>query len=160
VAAESRRAADSVGLDREPGGRTMPNFAFDDSNIDWRRLEGVDHLWLSVRDIDDEAGILHVLYKFAANEKILLHRHKTLNKTFVIQGEHRLYHANDEIKEIRPVGSYKVSPPSDDPHREGGGDQDVIVFFTIYGKGLLYEILDDAQNVVAPLTVEDFRALM
>jgi hypothetical protein len=97
---------------------------------------------------------------FAANEKILLHRHKTLNKTFVIQGEHRLYHANDEIKEIRPVGSYKVSPPSDDPHREGGGDQDVIVFFTIYGKGLLYEILDDAQNVVAPLTVEDFRALM
>ena len=138
----------------------MTNFTFDDSNIDWKRLEGIDHLWLSVLNIDDDAGIVHVLYKFAANEKILLHRHKTLNKTFVIQGEHRLYHANDEIKEVRPVGSYKVSPPSEDPHREGGGDQDVIVFFTIYGKGLLYELLDDAQNVVAPVTVEDFRALL
>jgi hypothetical protein len=114
-----------------------------------------------VLDIDEPNGIIHVLYKFAANEKILLHRHKTVNKTFVIQGEHRLYHANGEIKEIRPVGSYKVSPPSPDPHREGGGDEDVIVHFTIYGgKETLYEILDDDLNVVAPLTVEDFRALM
>lgn len=135
-------------------------FVFDDKNIDWKRLEGVDHLWLSVLDVDDRSGIVQVLYKFAANEKILLHRHKTLNKTFVIQGEHRLYHANDEIKEIRPVGSYKVSPPSDDPHREGGGDQDVVVHFTIYGGEPLYEVLDDAQAVVGVLTVEDFRALL
>jgi hypothetical protein len=137
----------------------MANFAFDDSNIAWKTVDGIDNLWLTVLDIDDEAGVLHVLYKFAANRKIPLHRHKTLNKTFVIQGEHRLYHADDEIKEIRPVGSLKVSPPTDDPHREGGGDQDVIVHFTIYGKGLLYEILDDDLRVIAPLTVEDFRAL-
>ncbi|ATQ69814.1 MULTISPECIES: hypothetical protein [Methylosinus] len=139
----------------------MPSFAFDDRNIEWKRLAGAEHLWLSVLDIDESNGLIHVLYKFAGNEKILLHRHKTLNKTFVIQGEHRLYHPNGEIKEMRPVGSYKVSPPSPDPHREGGGDKDVIVFFTIYGgKDTLYEILDDDLNVVAPLTVEDFRALM
>jgi hypothetical protein len=139
----------------------MPNFAFDDRNIDWKRLIGADHLWLTVLDVDDDCGIVQVLYKFAGNEKILLHRHKTVNKTFVVQGEHRLYHPNGEIKEIRPVGSYKVSPPSDDPHREGGGAEDVIVHFTIYGgRGTLYEVLDDDMNVVAPLTVEDFRALM
>jgi hypothetical protein len=140
----------------------MPNFTFDDRNIEWKRLADADHLWLSVLDIDERNGLIHVLYKFAANEKILLHRHKTLNKTFVIQGEHRLYDPSGAIKEIRPVGSYKVSPPSPEPHREGGGgDEDVVVFFTIYGGAeTLYEILDDDLEVVAPLTVEDFRALM
>jgi hypothetical protein len=139
----------------------MPNFVFDDRNIEWKRLLGADHLWLTVLDIDDDSGIVQVLYKFAGKEKILLHRHKTVNKTFVIQGEHRLYRPNGEIKEIRPVGSYKVSPPSEDPHREGGGEEDVIVHFTIYGgRGTLYEVLDDDLKVVAPLTVEDFRALM
>ena len=112
----------------------MPNFAFDDRNIEWKRLADADHLWLSVLDIDEtQRDSSMCCINSPANEKILLHRHKTVNKTFVIQGEHRLYHPNGEIKEIRPVGSYKVSPPSPDPHREGGGDEDVIVHFTIYG---------------------------
>ena len=78
-------------------------------------------------------------------------------KTFVIQGEHRLYHANGELKDVRPTGSYTVSPPGDEPHREGGGDQDVVVLFTIYDReGPLYEILDDDSNIVATLSTNDF----
>jgi hypothetical protein len=50
-----------------------------------------------------------------------------------------------------------VSPPADDPHREGGGDQDVVVLFTIYDReGPLYEILDDDSNIVATLSTDDF----
>lgn len=136
----------------------MPRFAFDDSNIRWKRLEGLDHLWFSVLDID-ENGLLHVLYKFSANEQIVLHRHKTVNETFVVQGEHRLYHPNGDVKEIRPVGSYTVSRPSDEPHREGGSDEDVIVLFTIHGDDEpLYEVLDDDLNIVATLTSHDFAS--
>jgi quercetin dioxygenase-like cupin family protein len=138
----------------------MSRFAFDDQNITWKRLNGIEHLWLSVLDFDEGNKIIHVLYKFAARQQIVLHRHKTLNKTFVVQGEHRLYHASGELKEVRAVGSYTVSLPSDDPHREGGGEQDVVVLFTIYGdEEVLYEVLDNDLNVIALLTAKDFLSL-
>jgi hypothetical protein len=90
----------------------------------------------------------------------VLHRHKVHNNTFVVQGEHRLYEPDGKLKEIRAVGSYTRSPASDDPHREGGGDQDVVVFFSIRGSdGVLYEVLDDDQNQIATLGFQDFVGL-
>jgi hypothetical protein len=98
-----------------------------------------------------------VIFKFAARRQIVLHRHKVLNHTLVIQGEHRLYESDGRLKEIRPVGSFTTSPPSDEPHREGGGDEDAIVFFSIRGSdGVLYEILDDDLNEIASLSMPDF----
>jgi hypothetical protein len=138
----------------------VTRYAFDDANIAWKRLDGVEHLCLSVLDVDEERRIVHVLFKFAANQQIVLHRHKTTNKTFVLQGEHRLYHPDGRLKEIRPVGSYTVSAPSDAPHREGGGEQDVVVHFTIYGENdALYELLDDSLEAVGIISIEDFAAL-
>ena len=136
--------------------RIMSQFTFNDGNIAWKRLDGIDHLLFSVLDIDDR-NVLHVLFKLSANQRIVLHRHCALNKTFVIQGEHRLYHANGELKDVRAAGSYTVSPAADEPHREGGGDQDVVVLFAIYDReGPLYEILDDDSNIVATLSTSDF----
>jgi hypothetical protein len=139
----------------------MSLHTFDDSNITWKKLKDLEHLWVSVLDVDEKNRILHVLYKFAANQQIILHRHKTLNKLLVIQGEHRLYHPNGAIKEIRAVGSYTVTPADETPHREGGGvDQDVIILFTIYGDAdPLYEGLDDDLNLIAPLTFQDYVSL-
>jgi hypothetical protein len=79
------------------------------------------------------------------------------NNTFVVQGEHRLYERDGRLKEIRPVGSYRSSPPGD-VHREGGGaDQDVIVFFNIRGRdGVLYELLDDDLKLINALSYADF----
>jgi len=135
----------------------MPNFFFDDSHIQWQTLAGFDHLQYSILDIDDSSKIVDVLFKFAAGKQIVLHRHKVLNKTFVIQGEHRLYHADGSLKEIRPVGRYTSSQPSDEPHREGGGDADVVVYFSIRGgDGVFYQILDDESKVVAELGMRDF----
>lgn len=139
----------------------MAQVRFDDSNTRWQRFCDVEHLWLSVLDVDAKHRIVQVLFKFAANQQIVLHRHKTTNKTFVIQGEHRLYHPDGRLKEIRPTGRYTVSPPSNDPHREGGGDQDVVVMFTIYGENdALYELLDDQMNVVASISIDDFAKLL
>ena len=73
-----------------------------------------------------------------------------------VQGEHRLYEPNGEIKEIRAVGSYTVSPASEDPHREGGGDEGAIVLFSIReSDGILYEILDDEANLVGTVSMQD-----
>jgi len=138
----------------------MANYLFDDANINWQTLEGFEHLHYSILDIDERNKIVDVLFKFAAHRQIVLHRHKALNKTFVIQGEHRLYEADGSLKEIRAVGSYTSSQPKEEPHREGGGDVDVIVFFSIRGgEGAFYEILDDDLNVIVTLGMQDFIGL-
>ena len=135
----------------------MSNHIFDSANIQWKTLGNFEHLLYSILDIDEQNKIIDVVFKFAAQQQIVLHRHKVLNKTFVIQGEHRLYHADGRLKEIRPVGSYKSSLPTDEPHREGGGDQDAIVFFSIRGHdSVFYEILDDDWNIIATLGMQDF----
>ena len=134
----------------------MALHTFDDSNIRWNTLDGFEHLEYSILDIDEQNKIADVLFKFAANQQIVLHRHKVRNNMFVVQGEHRLYEPDGKIKEIRPVGRYTVSPASDEPHREGGGGPDVIVLFSIRGSdGILYEILDNDLNQIGTLSMQD-----
>ena len=113
----------------------------------------------SILDVDEKNGIADVLFKFAANEKIVLHRHLAHNNTFVVQGEHRLYKPDGTLKEIRPVGSMTSSPPSDEPHREGGGDQDVIIAFSIRGNGVLYQLLDEDLNQIGSISMQDLIAI-
>ena len=135
----------------------MSSHLFDDANIQWQSLGDFEHLLYSILNIDERNKIIDVIFKFAAHQQIVLHRHKALNNTFVIQGVHHLYETDGRLREIRPVGSYTCSQPSDEPHREGGGDEDVIVLFSIRGSdGVLYEILDDDCKVVAALGMQDF----
>ncbi|NOT83548.1 MAG: regulator [Methylococcaceae bacterium] len=135
----------------------MTHYQFDDRITQWNTLPGIEHLAYHILHIDEPAKIIDVLFKFSANQQILLHRHLALNNTFVIQGEHRLYEPNGRLKEARPVGRYTATPASDEPHREGGGDEDAIVFFSIRGSdGVLYEILDNAQAVIGTLSMQNF----
>ena len=138
----------------------MATHTFDDSNISWEKLGDFEHLLYSILDVDQENKVADVLFKFAANEKIILHRHLAHNNTLVIQGEHRLYRADGRLKEVRGVGTMTSSPPDDEPHREGGGDQDVIIAFSIRGNdGVLYELLDDNQEIIGTITMQDLADL-
>ena len=103
---------------------------FDEASVNWQSLPGpdgepADHIWMSIVNVDDDAKIVDVLFKFAANEKIVLHRHTANFNTFVVQGEHRIYTPDGDLKETRPVGTYKAGKPDAEPHSEGGGDEDV-----------------------------------
>lgn len=137
----------------------MTAYRFDDRAVAWRKLDNLAFFAFAVLDIDAERHAADVLFKFEPHRPIILHRHKALNKTFVIQGEHRLYHADGSLREVRPVGSYTVSPAHPDPHRECGGDDGAVVLFRIYGSGLLYELLDDDGHTVATLAFQDLAAL-
>jgi len=138
----------------------MIPYTFDERNIHWHKLGDFEHIVYSVLDIDTDSKIVDVLFKFEPHKQIVLHRHKALNKTLVIQGEHHLYKANGDIKEVRAVGSYTSSPANDEPHRECGGDEGAVVFFSIRGgEGILYEILDDEENIIGTLGFQDFSDL-
>ena len=138
----------------------MNQSSFNAAHSAWQTLAGFEHLQYSILDIDETNHIIDVLFKFAAQQQIVLHRHKVLNKTFVIQGEHRLYAADGRLKEVRTLGTYTSSEPSDTPHREGGGELETIVYFSIRGSdGVLYEILDDNLKIIATLSMQDFKDL-
>ena len=73
----------------------MTPYSFDDRNIKLNTLPPVGelkHLLFTILSVDEQSHNVHVLFKFAANEKIILHRHMIHNNTFVVQGEHRKRH--------------------------------------------------------------------
>lgn len=134
---------------------------FDEATIKWGQLPGIDHTWLSIVAVDDEAKIIDVLFKFEAGKQIVLHRHVAAFHTYVVSGEHRIYTPEGELAEVRPQGTYKVSPASELPHKEGGGEEDVIVLFSLrpYSSGAIYEVLDEDQQVVSVMTFADMRQM-
>ena len=135
--------------------------SFDEDAIAWRELPGVENVWLSILDVDETAKIVDVLFRFAANEKIVLHRHVSAFHTFVVKGEHRIYTPEGELKEVRPVGTYKAGKADQEPHTEGGGDTDVVILFSLrpYCDGPIYEILDDEGNTADTMTFDGMREL-
>lgn len=106
----------------------MPNYAFDEGNITWRTLDWLPHIAFFVYKVDEENRIVDVVFKFAANQKVMLHQYKCPYVTLVMQGELRFYRENGEMKEVRPTGSYVSGAANGEPHMEGG-DEDAIVFF-------------------------------
>jgi quercetin dioxygenase-like cupin family protein len=131
-------------------------YAFDDRNIRWYNFGEFKHFVFAMLDVDEKKKLVDLILKFEPNQQIFLHRHLALTNTFVVQGEHRLYEPTGALKEIRPVGSYTSSPPGE-PHREGGGAEGAVVFYSIRAEGdALFEVLDDDLNVVGTLVLQDF----
>ena len=139
----------------------MPPTDFDDQAIRWQPFGDFPHFVFAIMQIDMEQRIADVLFKFAAGQQIVLHRHKALNHTFVVRGEHHIYETDGSRREIRPTGSYTITPASETPHREGGGAEDVIVLFSMRPKPgeVLYEVLDDDGQPVAEITLETLHEI-
>ena len=140
----------------------MPTPFFNPDCITWLRFGEVEPpIHYRILHIDEAQRIADVIFKFPARDSIILHRHKAPNHTFVVQGEHHLYAPDGSLREVRPTGSYTVSPASEAPHREGGGAEDAIVLFSMrpLPGEILYEILDDAGQTIAELTLDTLQAL-
>ncbi|HEV8712015.1 MAG TPA: regulator [Candidatus Binatia bacterium] len=132
------------------------SYAFDDRNIRWYDFGDFKHFVFAMLDVDEKKKLVDLILKFEPNQQIFLHRHLALTNTLVVQGEHRIYEPTGALKEIRPVGSYTSSPPGE-PHREGGGAEGAVVFYSIRGEqDTLFEVLDDDLNVVGTLVLQNF----
>jgi quercetin dioxygenase-like cupin family protein len=137
----------------------LQSYKFDERNIVWRKLDWLEHVEFYVYKVDEQNRIIDVIFKFAANQKAALHRHKAPYITFVAQGELRFYRPDGELKEIRPTGSYVSGAANGEPHFEGGGDEDAIVFFSNRNvEDALYEFLDENLQPTVTLRFDDFKA--
>ena len=131
---------------------------FDDSNITWRTLDWLEHIAYYVYAVDEAAGIVDVIFKFAPNKPVMMHKHHAPYITLVLEGELRFYRQNGDLREIRPVGSYVEGIANGEPHTEGAGDQGAIVFFSNRNvTGNLYEFFDENMNQVQMLGIGDFK---
>ena len=132
---------------------------FDDSNIAWRTLDWLPNISFFVYDVDEQAGIVDVIFKFAANKRVMLHIHHAPYITFVVQGELRFQHPDGSPKEVRACGSYVKGEVTGIAHTEGGaGNEDAIVFFSNRNiKNNLYEFIGADGKQFKMLTIADFR---
>ena len=96
------------------------------------------------------------LHPVEREEELEIHRLLGPQRAIIVEHGDTFGHRH----EIRPTGSYTISPANPEPHREGGGDSDVIVLFSIRGSdGVLYELLDDDRNIIGTITMQDLVAL-
>ena len=141
--------------------------SFDESKVSWEPLPGpdglpADHIEMSILNVDDQANIVDVLFKFDAGAKIVMHRHTSVFNTFVVKGEHHIYTPEGELTEVRPAGTYRCGQPSEEPHTEGGGSEDVVILFSLRpydAEQPIYEILDDNLEVIATMTFNALKEL-
>lgn len=152
-------AAVAMGANAAQAASTV-SAAFDQSNIKWNTIEGVPHVWYQILSVDRDAKNIDAIFKFAANERIFLHKHVSDYSTFIIQGELRLYNDRGELTEVRPTANFAQKKGGGAPHTEGGGDQDCIAWFNFNGTdGELYEVLGPDGEVVGAFAFSDFEAL-
>ena len=117
---------------------------------------------MSILNIDAQANIVDVLFKFEARAKIVMHRHTSVFNTFVVKGEHHIYTPEGELTEVRPAGTYRCGQPSEEPHTEGGGNEAVVILFSLRpydAEQPIYEILDEHQDVVATMNFNALKEL-
>ena len=139
---------------------TTTPILFDDRNIDWQPLGEFKHFMVAVYHVDEARKIVDFIIKYEPNERIVTHRHLAQTSTLVIQGEHRIYEPNGELKEVRPVGGYTSSPPAE-PHSEGGGAEGAVIFYSLRADDeRLFELYDDEMKSIATLGIADFAGLL
>ncbi len=138
----------------------MQGYQFDDRTITWRTFDFLGSAYY-VYDVNEAAGTVDVVIKFRANTMGELHQHLMAYSTFVLQGELRFQRPNGELKEIRPTGSYVLGPANGEPHREGAGEEDAIVLYSIRGgTGGMFAIFDKDTGEVHQLGLSDFKAAL
>ncbi len=137
-----------------------PAILFDESNITWGQLDWLENVWYYIYDVDEQAGIVDVMFKFAANKPTMLHTHHVPYITHVVQGELRFYNKDGSPRETRYTGSYVNGHVTGIPHAEGGGPEGAIVFFSNRNvKDLCYEFWDKDGKSFKTFYLKDFRAV-
>ncbi len=134
---------------------------FDDRNIEWRRIDGIDGMEIAVCSVDRARNCVDFLARFEPGSKVLYHRHLADTHTFIIDGDHVIYEPDGSVRESRPVGLYTATAASDDVHSEGGGQDGCVILYSARGQGPeLFEMLDEGMESAGIMSVADFEPLM
>lgn len=137
----------------------LPGFKLYDHEITWLPFAGIENLELTLCDIDEARRVVDLMVRFAPNKTVTMHNHLAQTNMLIIQGELRIYEPDGSIRESRPAGRY-YRGRTGDTHSEGGGPEGAVVFYSMRcdDEPNVLDVMDDAGNVRATLTLDDVRA--
>ena len=148
----------------------MINGTFDPTRYKWREVTGdaaapykIHHDY-TILGYDLAAGTLDMVVRWQGDGgHCPIHRHTATTTVLVLEGEQHLWDIERDGSvgqhRMRRAGDYALTGADARPHLERGGDDGGLVFFGAHSStGLLYEILDENDNVVSNVTMESILA--
>jgi len=149
----------------------MDHSTFDQTKHRWREVkveEGLSSFKIrhdyTILGHDAAHGTLDMVVRWKGDGgHCPLHRHVATTTVLVLEGEQHLFDALPDgtrgPEKIRRAGDYHLSLGDRHPHFERGGAEGGLVFFGCHTRdGVLYEIYDEAGNVVDRTTIESLVA--
>jgi len=133
-------------------------FRFDTRDVDWKKFV-TDGTYYKLLHVDVDSRTADMIVKFEPRARCLHHRHVAATTSLVLEGELHIHEksAEGEVIKIKPAGTY--TPGTDyEVHVEGGGDEGVVVYFSMRGKtDVIYELVDpDTMKTTRSITIQDF----
>jgi hypothetical protein len=138
--------------------QTKPSsFRFDTSNIEWKDFL-TEGCYYRILDVNIAARTADMLVKFDPGSRCLFHRHVAATTTLVLEGALHVFDqtANGVVEKVKLAGSFS-SGAENEIHIEGGGDDGVVVYFSMRGKDdHIYDLLNPDFSLRRAITVQDF----
>ena len=137
--------------------QTSPGFRFDTSNIAWKDFL-TEGCYYRILNVNVDAHTTDMLVKFDPGARCLFHRHVAATTTLVLEGTLHVFDqtAAGVVEKIKPAGSFS-SGAENEIHIEGGGDDGVVVYFSMRGTDdHIYDLLNTDFSLRKAVTVQDF----
>ena len=144
----------------------MAQSSFDPSRYRWREVVGdpgqsyeVHHDY-TILGHDLPAGTLDMVVRWAGDGgHCPMHRHRSTTTILVLEGEQHLWDLNPDgtrgAHKVRRAGEYALTGDDTLPHLERGGDEGGMAFFGGHSAaGLLYDLVDEEQNVILNVSMQ------
>ncbi len=137
---------------------SLEKFHFDTSQVEWKDFITTG-CYYKLLDVNVAARTADMLVKFEPGARCLYHRHVAPATSLVLEGELHIFDrtsSGETLRTVKPAGTYTVGVEND-AHVEGGGEQGVIVYFSMRGTSdHIYDLLDSELNLKRRISIHDF----
>ena len=136
----------------------LQNFRFDTKTVDWKDFITTG-CYYKLLDVNVAARTADMIVKFEPGARCMYHRHVAPATSLVLEGELHIIdqtEAGEKLRTVKPAGTF-TKGVEDDMHVEGGGENGVIVCFSMRGDSeRIYDLLDAKLNLKRAITIHDF----
>lgn len=132
-------------------------FRFATADIEWKDFL-TEGCYYKILDVNPAAHTADIIVKFDPGARCLFHRHVAATTTLVLEGTLHVFDqtVNGVVEKIKPAGSFS-SGAENEIHIEGGGDEGVVVYFSMRGTDdHIYDLLNTDFSLRKAITVQDF----